>query len=93
MLHSRISSWAFPQTIDQSGEAASLLQKFVNYGQKKFYNIGPESTNGTVLLANVGMVWKRLTVTNTLAYFGADLITAVKWFILQAQELGFTECL
>jgi hypothetical protein len=49
MLLSSISSWPFPQTIDLSGEAAKdkhscLLQKFVNYRQKKVYNIGPWGT-------------------------------------------------
>ncbi len=25
---------------------SSLLQKFINYGQKKFYNIGPRALDG-----------------------------------------------
>jgi hypothetical protein len=38
----------------------SLVQKLINYGQKSFYNIGPEYNT-------LGL--KALTVTNTLAYY------------------------
>jgi hypothetical protein len=50
MLHSRVGSWPCPQTIDWAGKAcqvrlakdkhSNLLQKFVTYGRKKFYNEG-----------------------------------------------------
>ncbi len=45
LLHSRIGSWPFSQTL-YYGEASrdkhsSLLRRFVNYGRKKFYNLRP----------------------------------------------------
>jgi hypothetical protein len=46
MLHSRVGSWPYPQTlgwatveIHAREKHSSLLQKFVNYGCKKLYNI------------------------------------------------------
>jgi hypothetical protein len=46
---------------------SSLLRKFVNYGQNKFYKIRPR----------VGIT----VVANTLAYYNTATITAVKRFI------------
>jgi hypothetical protein len=48
VLHSRVGSWPYSQTVDQAGRLArnkrfSLLGAFVNYGPKKFYNIGPRA--------------------------------------------------
>jgi hypothetical protein len=48
---------------------SSLLKKFINYGCKKSYNIGP-----------------RVEVANTLAYYGAATITAMKFVIVQAHS-------
>jgi hypothetical protein len=39
------------------------------------------------LLLNIRLVWKRLKVTNALAYYGTELITAIKCFIVQATGL------
>jgi hypothetical protein len=36
-----------------------------------------------LLLANIKLGWKSFTVTNTLAYFITELVTAVKYFIVQ----------
>jgi hypothetical protein len=36
------------------------------------------------LSGNIRLVWNRLTVTNTLAYYTKELIAAVKSFIVQA---------
>jgi hypothetical protein len=58
---------------------SSLFQTFINYGNKKFYNIGTWA-NGIKInaiiykfshLASVfvRLGWKRLPMTNTLAYF------------------------
>ncbi len=38
----------YKQTLDKAGRAShgqysNLLQKFINYGRKKFYNIGPRA--------------------------------------------------
>jgi hypothetical protein len=43
VLHSRVGSWSYPQTLDKVVEACQeqLLQKFVGYICKKCYNIGP----------------------------------------------------
>jgi len=43
VLHSRIGSWPYPQTLGSPArdKHSSLLRKFVNYGRKKFYDIGP----------------------------------------------------
>jgi hypothetical protein len=38
------------------------------------------------LPTNVGVGWKQLTVTNTLAYYNNELITVVKSFIVQAYD-------
>jgi hypothetical protein len=35
------------------------------------------------LPTNIKLGWKSLTVTNTLAYFITELVTAVKYFIVQ----------
>jgi hypothetical protein len=48
VLHPRVGSWPYPQTLDQAEKTyqvkhSSLLRKFQNYGQKKFYIIGPWS--------------------------------------------------
>ncbi len=45
MLYSWVDSWPYPQTSDKAGKAcrdkhSSFFQSFVNYGRKKFYNIG-----------------------------------------------------
>ncbi len=45
--------WPYPQSLDQAGKACqgqtpntiAYYEKFVNYGQKKFYNIGPMNQN------------------------------------------------
>ncbi len=48
LLHSRVSSilihnhWTRLERLARD-KHSSLLQKFVNYGQKKFYNIGPRA--------------------------------------------------
>ncbi len=36
------------------------------------------------LLVDIRLVWKRLKVTNGLAYYGTELITALKCLIVQA---------
>jgi hypothetical protein len=36
------------------------------------------------LPANIRLGWKYLTVTNTLAYYGTELITTIKSFKVQA---------
>ncbi len=46
MHHSRLSSWSYQQTLDQTEKLAidkhsSLLRKFVNYGQKSFLTFLP----------------------------------------------------
>ncbi len=46
VFYSRVGSWPHSQTLDQGrkgqpGTNTSFLQKFVNYGRKKFYMIGP----------------------------------------------------
>ncbi len=46
MLHYRVGSWPYPQTLNYAGKPSkdklsSLLQTIVNYESKKFYNIGP----------------------------------------------------
>jgi hypothetical protein len=45
VLHSWVGSWPNWLTLDQAGKLArdkhsSLLRKYVNYREKKFYNIG-----------------------------------------------------
>jgi hypothetical protein len=46
VLHSMEGLEPYPQTLDKAGQRMSVtntssLQKFVDYKQKKFYNIGP----------------------------------------------------
>ncbi len=48
MVNSRVGFWPCSQTLYEEGgkrlakdKQSSLLRKFVNYGQNKFYNIGP----------------------------------------------------
>jgi hypothetical protein len=47
VLHSWVCSWLYSEALDEAGIAlakdkqSSLLRTFVNYGHKKFYNIGP----------------------------------------------------
>ncbi len=46
LINSRIGSWPHPQTLLERltmDEHSCLLRKFVNYGRKKFYNIGPRT--------------------------------------------------
>jgi hypothetical protein len=43
VLHSRVGFWTYRQTLDKAEKHSNLLQKFVNYGQKKFYNIRPRA--------------------------------------------------
>ncbi len=44
--------------------------------------------NVTALIANIGLVLKYMTVTNTQAYNSTELIAAVKKFIAHSEGLG-----
>ncbi len=61
MLHSRVGSWHYPHVTRQErlarGKHSSLLQKFLNYGHRKFYNIWAYS--------NIRLRWKGLTLTES----------------------------
>ncbi len=51
----------------------------------KAVRVGPyvgSTLVGSSLAANIRLGWKQLTVTNTLAYYGMEQITAVKSFKL-----------
>jgi hypothetical protein len=53
MLHSKIGSWSYPQTLDWLENLArdkhsSSLQIFVNYGCKKFTKLTPDTTEQDV---------------------------------------------
>jgi hypothetical protein len=44
----REGSWPYPQTLDKverlvKDKHSCLLRKFVNYGRKKIYNVGPRA--------------------------------------------------
>jgi hypothetical protein len=43
VLHSRLGSWLHKTSLERLArdKHSSLLQKFVNYGRKKFYRIVP----------------------------------------------------
>jgi hypothetical protein len=41
------------------------------------------------LRTNIGLVWKRVAVANTLAYFDTATIKVVKSFIVQTPGLSF----
>jgi hypothetical protein len=47
------------------------------------------STQALALSANIGLGWKLVTVTNTLAYHGTELNTPVKSFICHALWMWF----
>ncbi len=59
MLHFRVGSWLYPQTLDWGEDLerlardkdSSLLQTFVNYGRKKICNIGPSTQSYKYFLA------------------------------------------
>jgi hypothetical protein len=46
---------------------SSLLQKFLNYGREKFYNIDPDCKH-LAFLVQIWLACKILQGTNTLAY-------------------------
>ncbi len=43
-----------------------------------------DSTQRVELAYKYWLYWKRLRVTNTLAYYGVELVTAIKSFVIQA---------
>jgi hypothetical protein len=48
MLHSRLGSWPFTQTIDKAGKACqgqtvSLFRKLVTYDRKSFITLAPDN--------------------------------------------------
>ncbi len=45
---------------------------------------GLQLNNLLALLSNIRLGWKWLTVTDTTAYYGTELITAVKGFMVEA---------
>jgi hypothetical protein len=55
-----------------SEKHSSLLRKYLTYGRKKFYNIGPRMYDllwqTLAVLTNIGLGWKGWPGTNTLAY-------------------------
>ncbi len=51
-----------------------------HFGVKVMYDLSLSCT------ASIRLDWKWMTLTNTLAYCGIELITAVKSYIVQAGE-------
>ncbi len=98
ILHSRVGSWPYHKhqtrpAILAWDKHSSLLRKSVNHGQKKFYNIGPRSDISPCVtplkrqapsLAKIRLRLRRLNLTNTLAYYGTELMKAFKRFTEQA---------
>jgi hypothetical protein len=80
----------------------SLLWYDINYECKRFCNIGARveyeflasfhsSSRLLDLPANIRPKWKWQKVTNTLAYYGTELITTVKSFVTQGLGVKATE--
>jgi hypothetical protein len=61
-----VGSRPYPQKLDLGGKAcqdkhSSLLRTFVNYGRKKFYNIGPETNVIKRFYHNLRIFWRNLS--------------------------------
>ncbi len=82
MLHSRIGSWPYPQTLDWGGKACqgqtpSLLLKGVTFRRKKFYNIGySQAVYGIIYTRNMLIV--QATGLNVVKHFRA-VICECSW--------------
>jgi hypothetical protein len=67
------------------GKHSSLLQKFVNYGRKKFYNIGPRSWFGKSLLqkpeSKLFVVLKNLSPMSLNSSFGQNKLERLCYFV------------
>ncbi len=57
-LHSRVDSWPYPEILDQAGNKhASLLQTFMNYGPRQFYNIGSQAPGACSIKHYRSVMW------------------------------------
>jgi hypothetical protein len=68
-------------------KCSSVVRKFVIYGPKKFYNIGPKSDTTKMLIMNLLITALLITITTIL------LIHLFKWQVLYCYSVAPGACI